>query len=188
MGRATEERALVGLSGEHLGRVGERVETRLGTAAFVQRAEDLGGGMTVVPANQLEDRGEEIASPYGRLSMLEAPPYSANVPLTSYLRYWKRLGAGNINQDESSYLSTGSGPVGGEETELTDEEIAGLIEGALRAAPSVVANAIDVTVRDGTALLEGEQNDTPARLAAAQAAAGVRGVREIVNMIVVRAV
>jgi hypothetical protein len=34
--------------------------------------------------------------------------------------------------------------------------------------------------------LEGYQSDTPARLAAAQAAASVPGVKEIINMLVIR--
>jgi osmotically-inducible protein OsmY len=50
----------------------------------------------------------------------------------------------------------------------------------------VSPHPIEVTVRNGTVLLEGYQNDTLARLAAGQAAATVPGVREIVNMIVVR--
>jgi len=39
-------------------------------------------------------------------------------------------------------------------------------------------------VKRGTVLLEGYQIDTPARLAAAEAAASVPGVKEIINMLV----
>jgi len=177
----------MGLEGEYLGTVAEEVETGQGTAVFVERLEELGGGMTVLPKNQLEDRGDEVVSPYGRLSMLEAPPYSPNVPLTAYLRYWKRLGAGNVNQSESSYLPTGSGPVSGPPSDLSDREIANLVAQALHDARGVAAHAIRVTVTDGTVLLEGEQNDTRARLAAAEAVTAVPGVQEIVNMLVVRA-
>ena len=45
-----------------------------------------------------------------------------------------------------------------------------------------------MSVNRGTVLLEGYQNDTPERLAAAEAAAAVPGVKEIVNMLVIRPV
>jgi len=186
--RAIGVKDIVGLDGEFLGTAGPQVETHLGRAVLVQRADELGGGTIVLPARQLEDRGDRVIAPYGRLSMREAPPYSANVPLAAYLRYWERLGASDVNQSESSYLPTGSGPVTGPESDLADEQIAARVKQRLRRAPGVVANPIKVTVSEGTVLLEGEQNDTEARLAAAQAAAAVPGVREIVNMLVVRAV
>jgi hypothetical protein len=188
MTKAIDGRPLVGFEGESLGTVRQRVATHLGAAVLVQRIEELGGGTIVLPADQLEARGDEVASPYSRLSIREAPPYSANVPVMAYLRYWDRLGAGDVNQSEASYVPTGSGPVAGPVSDLTDEEIAGLVKQALRDAPGVVANPIRVTVSGGTVLLEGEQNDTLARAAAAEAAAGVPGVKEIVNMVVVRAV
>ena len=45
-----------------------------------------------------------------------------------------------------------------------------------------------VSVKRGTVLLEGYQNDIPGRLAAAEAAASVPGVKEIINMLIIRAV
>jgi osmotically-inducible protein OsmY len=45
-----------------------------------------------------------------------------------------------------------------------------------------------VSVKRGTVLLEGYQDDTPGRLAAAEAAASVPGVKEVINMLVIRTV
>jgi osmotically-inducible protein OsmY len=45
---------------------------------------------------------------------------------------------------------------------------------------------VQASVKRGTVLLEGYQIDTPARLAAAEAAASVPGVKEIINMLVIR--
>jgi hypothetical protein len=188
MMKATDGKPLVGFDGGPLGTAGRQAGTPLGVAVLVERAQDLGGGTIVLPADQLEVRGDEVTSPYSRLSIREAPPYSTNVPLMAYLRYWDRLGAGDVNQSEASYVPTGSGPVTGPPSDLADQEIADLVRRGLREARGVVANPIKVTVSGGTVLLEGEQNDTLARAAAAQAAAAVPGVREIVNMIVVRAV
>ncbi len=188
MRQVSEGKVLVGLDGEPLGSVGTQAATVLGTAVLVDRAEELGGGVVVLPARELEVREGHVVAPYSRLSLREAPPYSDNVPLTSYLEYWNRLGTSNVSQSESSYLSTGSGPVAGPRVEVPDEEIAARVRQRLKEASGVAASAIHVTVKGGTVLLEGDQNDTVARLAAAQTAAGAPGVREIVNMIVVRAV
>jgi hypothetical protein len=154
---------------------------------LVHRAEHLGGGTIVLPASELEDRAEEIVTPYDTLSLREAPPYSANVPLEAYLRFWRRLGASNTNQSETEFLTADSGPVAGPPSSLTDDQISELVKDRLRRAPGVSPHLIETTVRNGTVLLEGDQSDTLARLAAGQAAAGVPGVKEIVNMLVVRA-
>jgi hypothetical protein len=182
-----DDKRLVGFHGESLGTVGERLETHGGVLVLVHRAEHLGGGTILLPASELEDRAEEVVAPYGKLSIREAPPYSTNVPLESYLQFWKRLGAGNSNQGEDSFLSADSGPVDGPPSHLSDDEIVQLVRDGLRGVPGVSSHAIEVTVRNGTVLLEGIQNDTLARLAAGQAAAALPGVRELVNMIVVRA-
>ena len=88
MEMTTDGRRLVGFDGEPLGTAGQRLETRGGAVVLVHRAEHLGGGIIVLPASELEDRAEEIVAPYGKLSIREAPPYSSNVPLESYLRFW----------------------------------------------------------------------------------------------------
>jgi len=186
MKETIDDKRLVGFDGEPLGTAGERRETRGGAVVLVHRAEHLGGGTIVLPASELEDRAEEIVAPYGKLSIREAPPYSSNVPLESYLRFWERLGGGNTNQTETSFLTADSGPVAGAPSHLTDDQIAELVKDRLQRASGVSPHPIEVTVRNGTVLLEGYQNDTLARLAAGQAAATVPGVREIVNMIVVR--
>ena len=181
-----DDKPLVGFEGESLGTVGQRLETREGAVALVHRAERLGGGTIVLPASELEDRAEEIVAPYDKLSIMEAPPYSPEVPLESYLRFWKRLGGGNINQTEAEYLTADSGPVAGPPSDLTDDEIAGLVKDRLQHTSGVSPHLIEITVRNGTVLLEGDQGDTTTRLAAGEAAATVPGVKEIVNMIVIR--
>ena len=187
MKRTIADKRLVGFEGEPLGKVGQRLETRQGAVVLVHRAKDLGGGTIVLPADELEERAEEVAAPYGKLSILEAPPYSSEVPLESYLRFWKRLGAGNVNQTESEFLTADSGPVAGPPSRNSDSQIAELVKDRLRRESGVLPHLIEITVRNGTVLLEGDQEDTSARLAAGQAAATVPGVKEIVNMLVVRA-
>lgn len=187
MNRTIDNKRVVGSDGELFGTTRQQIETRQGGVVLVHRTEHLGGGIIVLPASELEKHAEEIVAPYGNLSILEAPPYSPNVPLESYLRYWKRLGASNINQTESEFLTADSGPVTGPSSDLPDSDIAELVKDRLKRASGVLPHLIQVTVRNGTVLLEGDQEDTIARLAAGQAAATVNGVKEIVNMIVVRA-
>ena len=185
--RTIADKPLVGFEDEPLGTVGQRLETRRGEVVLVHRAEHLGGGTIVLPLGELEDRAEEVVAPYGKLSILEAPQYSSDVPLESYLRFWKRLGAGNIGQTKSEFLSADSGPVAGPPSSNTGAQIAELVKDRLQQAAGVSPHLIEITVRNGTVLLEGDQEDTTARLAAGEAAATVPGVREIVNMLVVRA-
>ena len=187
MKKAIDDKRLVNLDGELIGTAWQRVETPQGAVVLVHRAEHLGGGTIVLPARELEERAEEIVAPYGMLSIREAPPYSFNVPLEAYLRFWKRLGASNTSQTESQFVTADSGPVAGPPSDLTDDEIAELVKDRLEQASRVFPHLITITVRNGTVLMEGEQNDTLARLAAGEAATTVPGVSEIVNMIVVRA-
>ena len=60
---------------------------------------------------------------------------------------------------------------------------------ALRDAGGCVNHSlVRVSVRCGTVLLEGYQNDIPGRLAAAEAAASVPGVEEIIDMLMIHVV
>jgi osmotically-inducible protein OsmY len=86
------------------------------------------------------------------------------------------------------YLPTGSGAVHSDvdlpDDLLREEVIAALADTADRSVNTHLAN---VSVKHGTVLLEGYQNTTQERLSAAEAAASVSGVKEIVNMLVIRA-
>lgn len=137
MNGTIDDKRLVGFGGEPFGTAGQRLETPQGAVVLVHRAEDLGGGIIVLPASELEDRAEEIVAPYGELSIREAPPYSSDVPLDSYLRFWKRLGASNSSQTESEYLTADSGPVAGPPSSLTDDQIAELVKDGLQRASGV---------------------------------------------------
>ena len=74
MKKTIDDKPLVGFDGEPLGTAWQRVETRQGAVVLVHRAEHLGGGTIVLPASELEDRADKIVAPYGKLSILEAPP------------------------------------------------------------------------------------------------------------------
>jgi osmotically-inducible protein OsmY len=86
-------------------------------------------------------------------------------------------------------MPTGSGPVQCD-ADLPDALVQEEVIAALRddAGESVEPHLIRVSVRSGTVLLEGFQFDTHGRLAAAEAAANVPGVKEVVNMLVINAV
>ena len=75
------------------------------------------------------------------------------------------------------------------DVEIPDDLLQEAVTAALRNAggAGVDHHLVQVSVKRGTVLLEGYQSDTPARLAAAEAAARVPGVKEIVNMLVIRA-
>ena len=181
-------RRLINLEGREIGTALEQRETDKGAVVLVSRVESFGGGTVVFPIRELEDRGKEIAAPYDELSLLEAPPYSPNVNLEAYVTYWLRLADTNYSSSATAFLPTGSGPVTGETADVSDDQIEAEVNRRLRAAAShgVRHRTIQVTVNKGTVILQGHQNDTPTRLAAAQAAS-VPGVKEIVNMIMVRA-
>ena len=85
-------------------------------------------------------------------------------------------------------MPTGSGPVLSA-VDVPDDHLQEAVTAALREAASagVDYHLVHVSVRQGTVLLEGYQNDTPGRLAAAKATASVPGVKEIINMLVIRA-
>ena len=86
------------------------------------------------------------------------------------------------------YMPTGSGPVLSD-VDVPDDRLQEAVTAALREATDtgVDYHLVHVSVNRGTVLLEGYQNDTPGRLAAAEAAASVPGVKEIINMLVIRA-
>lgn len=185
------DKRVVGMQGEVLGSVAQAPSLQNGhQVVLVERSDELGGGTIVLPSIELEDRGEEMLAPYGKLSIREAPPYSPNVPFDAYLDYWRRLQDGNVFQPESGFVPTGSGPVAGLHADISDEEVTELVRERIEnATPSGVApHLIELSVRNGTVLLQGYQSDATTRLAAAQAAAAVAGVREVVNMLIIRPV
>lgn len=177
---------VVNPDGLDIGLLLERRQTKRGAVALIARAENLGGSVIVVPARELDEKPNEVTAPYDELSVREAPPYSSNVDLEAYITYWKRLADINYTSSASAFLPTGSGPVNSGNEEVADDLIEQQVARRLRES-GLRHRGLRVTVRGGTVLLEGCQNDTQSRLAAAQTAASVPGVREIVNMITVRA-
>jgi BON domain len=175
-------------NGQQVGTYQRSVDTPDGEMMLVTREERLGGGTIVVPAREVGEPDGAWHLPYGELSIREAPPYSANVALHAYFEFWKRLGAGNVNNSMAEYLPTGSGWVPSD-VDVPDDRLQEGVTAALREAAGlgVYSHLVRVSVKRGTVLLEGEQNDTSGRLAAAEAAASVPGVKEIINMLVIRA-
>jgi hypothetical protein len=176
------------LDGQDIGAYVRRVDTAKGEAVLVQRADGFGGGTIVFSARDLALQGGKWVVPYGDLSVLEAPPFSVNVELEAYLDFWEKLGSTNALGSASEFMSTGSGPVASDQ-EVPDAQLEELVQESLRQAAreGVDHYLARVTVNKGTVLLAGYQFDSPSRLAAAQAAASVPGVKEIVNMLVIRA-
>jgi hypothetical protein len=174
------------LNGQDIGVYIRRVDTAKGGAVLIERAESLGGGTIVVAADDLEQRAADWTVPYEDLSIMEAPPFSPNVELDAYLDFWKRVGTSDMNTTLNQFMSSGSGPVRSGQ-DAPDARIEAMVKEHLQEAEGVADHLVRVSVRNGTVLLEGYQGDTLGRLAAALAAASVPGVKEIVNMLVIRA-
>jgi len=179
------------IEGHLAGTYQHSVNTDDGELMLIARDERLGGGTIVMSAREAGEPPQpetEWRLPYGELSIREAPQYSQNVDPHAYFEFWERLGARNSNMTMEEYLPTGSGTVSSNvdlpDDLLREEVIAALADTADR---SVITNLATVSVKDGTVLLEGYQNTTQGRLSAAEAAASVAGVKEIVNMLVIRA-
>jgi hypothetical protein len=170
--------------GRRIGTCRSGAQARDGLLLLIEREERLGGGTIAVPAKEAgEPERDGWHLPYGELSIREAPPYSPNVDLNAYLLFWERLGAANYNLAADEYTPTGSGPVDSERT-VPDGQIRAAVESALR--EGLDYHLIQVDVHNGTVLLQGYERDTPRRLQAAQAAASVPGVKEVINMLVIR--
>ncbi|MEN6546883.1 MAG: BON domain-containing protein, partial [Armatimonadia bacterium] len=174
------------MNGHDVGVYVRRVDTASGEAVLIQRAERLGGGTIVLQAREVEQRGQEWRVPYDDLAILEAPPLSPNVALDAYLDFWDRLGTGDMNSSLDEFMASGSGPVAPRQ-DVPDAQIEAMVKERLQDTEGVEHHLVRVSVNKGTVLLEGYQGDTSGRLAAAQAAAAVPGVKEIVNMLVIRA-
>jgi hypothetical protein len=175
--------------GKRIGSYQQDIVDADGDMILVSRDEEYGGGTIVVTAEQVTKLEDGWKLPYGELSVLEAPPYSPNVDLHAYFEFWRRLGAKNTNISATSFQPKGSGPVKSD-VDLADGWIHDQVENALTEASGsfISYDLIDLSVNHGTVLLEGYQNDTVERLAAATIAASIPGVKEIVNMLVVRAI
>jgi hypothetical protein len=172
--------------GQYVGTYRCSIDTPDGQMMLIARDERLGGGTIVVSERQAEEKNTLWQLPYGELSMREAPPYSSNVELGAYFEFWERLGASNTNNSLSEYMPTGSGPVPSER-DVPDDTLLEAVTSVLHESDGRVnLHLLHVSVKRGTVLLEGYQNDTMQRRAAAEAAASVPGVKEIVNMLVIR--
>jgi len=174
--------------GQPVGTYQRSVDTPDGEMMLIAREERLGGGTIVVPAREAGEPDDAWHLPYGGLSIREAPPYSPNVDLRAYFEFWEQLGVSNFNSSADEYVPTGSGPVQSD-VDVPDDRLQEAVIAALRDAGGCVNHRLArVSVKRGTVLLEGYQNDIPGRLAAAEAAASVPGVKEIINMLMIRAV
>ena len=172
--------------GQCVGTYQRSIGTPDGQMMLIDRNERLGGGTIVVPERQVDEEGTRWRLPYGELSMREAPPYSPNVDLRAYFAFWERLGSSNTNSSLSEYVPTGSGPVPFT-GDVPDSDLREAVTAVLHESGGLVnLHTLQVSVKRGTVLLEGYQNDTTGRRGAAEAAASVLGVKEIVNMLVIR--
>ena len=173
-------------AGQQVGTYQRSVGTPDGQMMLVARDERLGGGTIVVPERQAEEQDTRWKLPHRELSIREAPPYSPNVDLSAYFAFWERLGPSDTNSSLSEYVPTGSGPVPST-MDVPDYDLQEAVTAILHESGGVVnLYTLQVSVKRGTVLLEGYQNDTTGRRAAAEAAASVLGVKEIVNMLVIR--
>jgi hypothetical protein len=175
------------IDGQQAGTYRRSVDTPDGAMLLIARKENLGGGTIVVPAREADEQDGAWCLPYGELSIREAPPYSPNVELHFYFEFWERLAAANFSSSIDEYMPTGSGPVPST-GEVPDDRLKEAVTAALHEAGDQGVNyhLVRVHVNRGTVLLEGYQNDTVGRLAAAEAAR-VPGVKEIINMLVIHA-
>lgn len=187
---STESSPVLDIDGQRIGWRRRSIRTEDGELILIAREERFGGGAIVVPWRQLACKNgeDECRLSYSEMSIREAPQYSQNVDLHAYFEFWKRLGARNSNMSMEEYVPTGGGAVQSD-VDLPDDLLREEVIAALADTPerSVNTHLATVSVRHGTVLLDGYQNTTEGRLAAAQAAASVAGVKEIVNMLVIRA-
>lgn len=175
-------------NGQQVGTYRRSVDTPDGEMLLIARDNRLGGDTIVLPRAQASESDGTWHLSYGELSIHEAPPYSPNVDMHAYFAFWKRLGAGNSSSSADEYMPTGSGLVVST-VDVPDDFLQGAVTAALReaAGEGIDYHLVQVSVNRGTVLLEGYQNDTTGRLAAAKVAARVSGVKEIINMLVIRA-
>jgi fructose-bisphosphate aldolase class I len=189
---ATDEPAysarVLDADGHQAGIYQRSVDTPDGKMLLIAREGELGGGAIVVSASEADERYGALHLPYGEVSIREAPPYSPNVDLHEYFEYWQELQAGNLTISNEAYMPTGSGPVSSDE-DVPDDRLQDSVGAALHDAAHglVDTHLLRFGVNRGTVLLKGYQNDAAGRLGAAKAAASVCGVKEIVNMLVIRA-
>ena len=176
------------MDGRRIGTHQRTIDTHDGAIMLITREKRLGGGTLAVPAREAVQSDGAWCLPYCELSILEAPPYSMNVDPHAYFEFWQRLGAGNLNSSVNEYIPTGSGPVHSD-GHPPDDRLQKAVTAAIHdaAGQGLAWHMVSVTVKRGTVLLQGYQNDTAGRLSAAQAAASVPGVKEIVNMLIIRA-
>lgn len=174
-------------NGKLIGTYVRSVNSEMDELLLVERQERLGGGTIVVPMPKAGPPDEPWQLPYCERSVREAPPYSPNVNLQAYVEFWKRLGPDNFNRSQADTVNAGSGPVDCQ-VEVPDDELQEQVRAALNHVSGVFPHLITTTVTRGTVLLEGYQGDTIGRLRAAQTAASIVGVKEVINMLVIRSV
>ena len=154
----------------------------------IAREDRLGGGTIVVSARETGEPTDAWRLPYGGLSIREASPYSPNVDLAAYFEFWERLGVSNFNTSAAEYVPSGCGTIPFD-VEAPDNRLQEAVIAALREAGGCVNNhLVRMSVKRGTVLLEGYQNDIQGCLAAAEAASSVPGIEEIINIPIIRAV
>ena len=173
--------------GQQIGTYQRSVDTPDGDMVLIAREERLGGGTIVVPAREAGESDGAWRLAYGELSVREAPPYSPNVDLHAYFEFWERLGARNFNISMTDNMPADSGPVRSA-VDVPDARLQEAVTAALReAGEGMDYHLVRVSVKRGTVLLEGYQNDTLGRRVAVEAADSVPGVKEVINMLVIRA-
>ncbi|MFT5365739.1 MAG: hypothetical protein ACI8V2_000680 [Candidatus Latescibacterota bacterium] len=174
--------------GQQVGTYLSSHDTPDGEMMLIAREGRFGGGRIVVPASEVRRENDAWHLPYSELSIHEAPLYSSNVAMHAYFEFWKRLGTSNVNNLMIQSLPMGSGSVSSD-VDVPDTPLQEAVIAAVqKVGGGMDAHLVHVCVKRGTILLEGYQNDTPGRLVVAEAAASVPGVKEIVNMLVIRSI